>query len=86
MKIPLWWPMEGAGEGSNVWWLVEGAREGSNAWWPMEGKGEGSFSPFSTFPPKRFYLDLCVFPLKLKFYFTMVIGRYLRISSFFLGL
>ncbi len=38
------------------------------------------------FPPKQFYLDLCFFPLILRFYFAMVISHYLHISSFFLGL
>ncbi len=38
------------------------------------------------FPPKQFYLDLRFFPLILRFYFTMVLGHYLCISSFFLGL
>jgi hypothetical protein len=43
---------------------------------------------FHLFPlsPQVTYLDLCVFPLILRFYFTMVLGRYLRISSLFFGL
>ncbi len=38
------------------------------------------------FPPKQPYLDLRFFPLILRFYFTMVLGCYLCISSLFLGL
>ncbi len=38
------------------------------------------FSPLATL------LKLSFFPLILRFYFTMVLGHYLRISSFFLGL
>jgi hypothetical protein len=30
--------------------------------------------------------SFCFFPLILRFYFTMVLGRYLRISSLFFGL
>jgi hypothetical protein len=63
----------------------------------MEGEGEGSFpggqwkvkeksfSPLPTFSPTN-YLNLQFFPLTLKFYFTVVLGRYLCISSIFLGL
>jgi hypothetical protein len=58
----------------------------TKAWWPMEGEGEGFFSTSSHFPPNQLYLDLRFFPLKLKFYFTMVLGRYLRIPSLFLSL
>jgi len=34
----------------------------------------------SHFPPEQFYLDLRIFPLILKFYFTMVLGYYSCIS------
>ncbi len=93
-----WWPMEGEGEGSllGVQWkekekvlcLVANGRRRRRffAWWPMEGEREGSFSTSSHFPPKQLYLDLRFFPLTLRFYFTMVIGYYLRIPSLFLGL
>jgi hypothetical protein len=40
----------------------------------------------SHFPPKFFYFKPSFFPLILKFYFTMVLGRYLRISFLFLNL
>jgi hypothetical protein len=64
--------------------------EGSIAWWPMEGKGKGEtpfhLFTFSHFAPNKFYLNLQFFPLILRFYFTMVLGRYLRISFLFLDL
>ncbi len=40
----------------------------------------------SHFSPKQLYLDLCFFPLILRFYFTMVLGHYLHISPLSLGL
>ncbi len=40
----------------------------------------------SHFPPKQLYLDLQFFPLTLRFYFTIVLGHYLHISSHSLGL
>jgi hypothetical protein len=57
----------------------------SKAWWPMEGEGEGSFPPFPIFPLNNFIYTFVFFPLTLRFYFTMVLGRYLRIPSIFLG-
>jgi hypothetical protein len=47
--------------------------------WPMEGEGKILFT-FYHFPPNQFYLNLQFFPLTLKFYFTMVLGYYSRIS------
>jgi hypothetical protein len=61
---------------------MEEEREVSNAQRPMEGEGKISFSPFSTFP-QRTYLGFRPFPLTSQFYFTIVIGHYLRIPSFF---
>jgi hypothetical protein len=55
------------------------------AWWLMEGEGKILFTS-SHFFPNQFYQNLQFFPLTLKFYFTMILGRYLRISSLFLGL
>jgi len=40
------------------------------------------FFTSSHFSPKRLYLDLRLFPLILKFDFTMVLGRYLCLSPF----
>jgi hypothetical protein len=40
----------------------------------------------SHFPPNKFYLNLQFFPLTLRFYFTMVLGRYSHISFIFLNL
>jgi hypothetical protein len=40
----------------------------------------------SGFPPYKFYLNLQFFPLTSRFYFIMVLGRYLHIPFFFLDL
>jgi hypothetical protein len=40
----------------------------------------------SHFPPNKFYLNLEFFPLTLRSYFIMVLGRYLRIPFLFLDL
>jgi hypothetical protein len=51
------------------------------AWWPMEGEGK---IPFHLFPlsPQPIYLNLQFFPSTLRFYFSMVISYYTRISFF----
>jgi hypothetical protein len=59
--------------------------EGSNAWWPMEGEGEASFHLFPL-SPQQILLKPSFFSLILRFYFTMVLGRYLHISFLFLDL
>jgi hypothetical protein len=41
---------------------------------------------FCHFPPNKIYLNLQFFPLTLRFYFTMVLGRYSCIYFFFLDL
>jgi hypothetical protein len=46
----------------------------------MEGEAEGSLFTSSHFPPNQSYLNLQFFPLTLRFYFTMVLGYYSRIS------
>jgi hypothetical protein len=51
----------------------------------MEGEGKILFTS-SYFLPNQFYLNLQFFPLTLRFYFTVVLGRYLHVSSLFLGL
>ncbi len=56
-----------------------------NAWWSMEREGEAPFTSFH-FPPKQILLKPSFFPLILNFYFTMVLGHYLCISSLFLNL
>jgi hypothetical protein len=53
------------------------------AWWPMEGERKILFNS-SHFPPNQFYLNFQFFPLTLRFYFTMVIGHYSRVSFLFL--
>jgi hypothetical protein len=69
--------MEGEGEARNAWWLMEGA------WWLMEGEEE---APFHLFSPQQILLKCSFFPLILNFYLTMVLGRYLLISSLSLDL
>jgi hypothetical protein len=69
------------------------------AWWPKEGEGKipmfgGQwkekekviFHLFPLPPPSNFVETFVFFPLILKFYFTMVLGGYLCISSLFFGL
>jgi hypothetical protein len=74
-----WWPMDGEGKGSHAWWPMEGEGKGSHAWWPMVGEKKIIFtSPH--FPPNQIYLNLQFFPLTLRFYFTMVLGHYSRVS------
>jgi hypothetical protein len=68
-------------EGSNAWWPLKG----SNFWWPMEREGEASFQLFSLSPQENLF-KLSFFPLILRFYFTMVLGCYLRISFLSLDL
>ncbi len=71
----------------------------SKARWPKEGEGEGSlfggqwkekekviFHLFPLSPQSTLLRPSYFFPLTLRFYFTMVLGRYLHISSLFLGL
>jgi hypothetical protein len=55
------------------------------AWWPMEGEGKTFFRLFPL-SPNKFYLNLQFFLLTLKFYFTIVLGRYSHNSFFFLDL
>jgi hypothetical protein len=81
-----WWPLEGSivwwpWQGSIVWWPLKG----SIVWWPLKGEGE---APFHLFPlsPQQILLKPSFFPLILRFYFSMVLGRYLRISFLFLDL
>jgi hypothetical protein len=92
----VWWPMEGSNawwpmEGSNAWWPMEGSNawwpmEGSNAWCPLEGEREAPFHLFPL-PLQQILLKLSsFFPLILRFYFTMVLGHYTRISFLFLDL
>jgi hypothetical protein len=89
--------MEGEGEVSFAWRPMEGEGKVSFAWRPMEGEGEVSLlggqwnvkeKPFSllpTFPPTNL-LKPSIISLTLKFYFTMVLGRYPRLSFLFFDL
>jgi hypothetical protein len=67
-------------EGSNAWWPLKG----SNVWWSMEGEG----TPFHllSLSPQQILLKPSIFPLILRFYFTMVLGRYLCIFFIFFDL
>jgi hypothetical protein len=64
------------------------------AWWPMEGEGKTpfhlfplfTFSHFSHFFLNKLYLNFQFFPLTLRFYFTMVLGLYSRLSFLFFDL
>jgi hypothetical protein len=47
---------------------------------------EKHFFPSSHFPPNKFYFKPSFFSLILRFYFTVVLSRYLRISFLFLDL
>jgi hypothetical protein len=82
----------------NPWWSIKGEGKPPYAWWPMEGEGEtpqclvvngkrrrSSFHLFS-FSPQQILLKPSFFPLILNFYFTMVLGHYLCISSLFINL
>jgi hypothetical protein len=53
------------------------------AWWPMEWEGK---TPFHLFPLFAQQLTSTFNFLTLKFYFTMVLGRYLRLSFIFFDL
>jgi hypothetical protein len=48
----------------------------------MEGKGEASF-PLFPFSLQQILLKLSFFSLILRFYFTVVLGRYLCILFYF---
>jgi hypothetical protein len=79
------WPMECCklrGQWNVASFVANGMFQAS---WPMEGEGK---IPFHLLPlsPQQFYLNLQFFPLTLRFYFTMVLGCYSRISFLFLNL
>jgi hypothetical protein len=63
----------------------KGGEGRSNAWWPMEGEGK---TPFHLFPlsTQQILLKPSMFSFDLRFYFTMVLGCYSRISFLFLDL
>jgi len=85
--------MEGEGEAPHVWRPMEGEGKGPHAQRPIEGEGKGSLLPLFIFPPTKFtqtfhlFLFLFLFfSLILTFYFTMVLGCYLHLSSLSLDL
>jgi len=78
-----WWPLEGSMFGGhwNVPCLV--AIGMFHAWWLMEGEGKTPFHLFH-FPPTNFTYTFNFFPLASRFYFTMVLSHYSRLSFPFL--
>jgi hypothetical protein len=63
------------------------------AWWPMEGSKFGGHWNVkdkhlftSSIFPQQLYLHLQFFPLTSRFYFTMVLSRYSRLSFLFFEL
>jgi hypothetical protein len=62
---------------------MEREGEGSHVQRSMEGEGEGSLLALLIFPPTNFTqtLHFFLFSLILTFYFTMVLGHYLHLSS-----
>jgi len=79
--LPFQEKEKGGEDKSKAWWPMEGEGEVSNAWRPMEGKGEVYFHLFPL-PTQVIYLGLRPFPLTSRFYFTIILGRYLHIPSF----
>jgi len=88
-----WWPLECSMLGGqwNVPSLV--AIRMFHAWWPMEcsklgGHWKVKEKPFSPLPfsPNNFTYTLNFFPLTSRFYFTMVLSRYSRLSFLFFNL
>ncbi len=75
--------MEGEGEAPHVQKSMERKGEGSHVRRRMEGEGESSLLAFLIFPPMNFIqtFHFFLFSLILTFYFIMVLGRYLRLSS-----
>jgi hypothetical protein len=61
-----------------------GGRSWRNVWFlggPWKEKEKHLFTLLH-FPPNKFHLNFHFFPLILRFYFTMVLGRYLHIPFF----
>ncbi len=79
-----WWPLECSKLGGhwNVPSLV--AIRMFQAWWPLEGEGKTLFT--SSISPNNFTYTLNFFPLTSRFYFTMVLSRYSRLSFLFFNL
>jgi len=101
-RFQAWWPMEGFKLGGQwkVPSLVANGR--FQAWWPMEGSKFGghwnvpslvaigrwrknAFSPLP-YSLNQLNLHLHFFPSTLRFYCTMVLSRYSRLSFLFFDL
>jgi hypothetical protein len=84
-RSKAWWPMEGEGEGA---WLGGQWKEKEKVLRLMANgrRRRRFFSTSSTFPPKQLYLNLHSLSFTLKFYFTLVLGHYLRPPFVFLNL
>jgi hypothetical protein len=75
------WPMEREGEDSHAWRLMEGSKLGGQWKVPsLVANGRKILFTSSHFPLNQIYLKLQFFPLTLRFYFTMVLGHYSRVS------
>jgi hypothetical protein len=88
-----WWPMECSKLGGH-WNVPSLVTIGMfQAWWPLKGSKLGGHwkvkeKPFSPLPfsPNNFTYTLNFFPLTSRFYFTMVLSRYSRLSFLFFNL
>jgi len=79
-----WWPLECSMLGGH-WNVPSLAAIGRfQAWWPLEGEGKTLFT--SSIFPQQLYLHPQFFPLTSRFYFTMVLSRYFRLSFLFFKL
>jgi hypothetical protein len=80
-----WWPLECSKLGGH-WNVPSLVAIGTfQAWWPLECEGKTPFHLFH-FPPTNFSHALNFFPLTSRFYFTMVLSRYSRLSFLFFDL
>jgi len=68
----------------HAWWALKGCMLGGLWKVPLLG-GKTPF-PLSPFSFQQILLKPSFFPLILRLYFTLVVGRYLRISFLFLDL
>ncbi len=97
-----WWPMEGSKLGGHwkdpklggQWKVPSLVAIGRfQAWWPLEGSKLGGHWNVkdkhiftSSIFPQQLYLHPQFFPLTSRFYFTMVLSRYSRLSFLFFEL
>jgi hypothetical protein len=74
---------------SHVWWPLKDPCLVTigmfHAWWPLECEGKNTLPPLP-FSPTTFTYALNFFPWTPRFYFTMVLSRYSRLSFLFFDL